>query len=281
MKIKPFAAAAVMLSLLVVASAQTTREGAAEQKMTITRSGTRTPSKGPEANFTGNVSVEPLFPVNSPSRTSGGSVTFEPGARSAWHSHPLGQTLIVTAGTGWVQQEGGEKQEIRAGDVVWTPPGVKHWHGATATDRLTHIAIQETLNGKNVEWMEKVSDEQYRQPVASARVNTRVFEIRTYTIAQKMDVYMPFFVNTTLELFRKYGFEPVGFWIPQDPPRSENTLVYILTFPDRETAKAKWEAFFKDPKWVKDRADFITKYVTITSKIESQFVSPVDFSPLK
>ena len=172
------------------------------------------------------MSVEPLFPVNSPSRTSGGSVTFEPGARSAWHTHPLGQTLIVTAGTGWVQQWGGEKQEIRPGDVVWTPPGVKHWHGATPTTAMTHIAIQETLDGKNVEWMEKVSDEQYRQPVANARVNTRVFGIRTYTIAQKMDVYMPFFVNTTLELFRKYGFEPVGFWIPQDPPRSENTLVY-------------------------------------------------------
>ncbi|MBD6618772.1 cupin domain-containing protein [Komarekiella sp. 'clone 1'] len=129
--------------------------------MTITRSGSRMPSRGSEANFTGNVSVEPLFPVNSPSRTSGGSVTFEPGARSAWHTHPLGQTLIVTVGTGWVQQEGGEKQEIRQGDVVWTPPGVKHWHGATTTSRLTHIAIQETLDGKNVEWMEKVSDEQY------------------------------------------------------------------------------------------------------------------------
>ncbi|MEH2143477.1 (R)-mandelonitrile lyase [Nostoc sp.] len=171
MKIKLFAASVVMLSLLAVASAQMTREGIIpaaiaavqnrSQKMTITRSGSRMPSRGPEANFTGNVSVEPLFPVNSPSRTSGGSVTFEPGARSAWHTHPLGQTLIVTVGTGWVQQESGEKQEIRQGDVVWTPPGVKHWHGATATNRLTHIAIQETLDGKNVEWMEKVSDEQY------------------------------------------------------------------------------------------------------------------------
>ena len=281
MKIKPFAATALMLALLSVASAQTTPEGTPAQKMTITRSGTRTPNKGPEQNFTGNVSVEPLFPVNSPSRTSGGSVTFEPGARSAWHTHPLGQTLIVTAGTGLVQQWGGEKQELRQGDVVWTPPGVKHWHGATPTTAVTHIAIQETLDGKNVEWMEKVSDEQYRQPAAHARVNTRVFEIRTYTIAQKMDVYMPFFVNTTLELFRKHGFEPVGLWIPQDPPRSENTLVYILAFPDRETAKAKWDAFFKDPKWVKDRADFIARHGTITSKIESQFVSPVNFSPLK
>ncbi|WP_225225864.1 (R)-mandelonitrile lyase [Komarekiella delphini-convector] len=171
MKIKLFAASVVMLSLFAVASAQKTREGIIpaaivivqnrSQQMTITRSGSRMPSRGSEANFTGNVSVEPLFPVNSPSRTSGGSVTFEPGARSAWHTHPLGQTLIVTVGTGWVQQEGGEKQEIRQGDVVWTPPGVKHWHGATTTSRLTHIAIQETLDGKNVEWMEKVSDEQY------------------------------------------------------------------------------------------------------------------------
>ena len=180
MNIKLFAAAAVILSLLGVASAQTTREvtnpasNAAvhknqSQKMTITRSGTRTPSKGPEANFTGSVSVEPLFPMNPPSRTSGGGVTFEPGARSAWHTHPLGQALIVTAGRGWVQQEGGEKREIRQGDVVWTPPGVKHWHGATATDRLTHIAIQETLDSKNVEWMEKVSDEQYRRTAANTR----------------------------------------------------------------------------------------------------------------
>lgn len=119
-------------------------------------------SKGPEANFTGQVSVEMLFPANAPARAAGASVTFEPGARSAWHTHPLGQTLIVTSGTGWVQQEGGQKQEIKPGDVVWTPPGVKHWHGATATDRMTHIAIQEALDGKMVEWMEKVSDEQYR-----------------------------------------------------------------------------------------------------------------------
>jgi quercetin dioxygenase-like cupin family protein len=174
MKIKLFAIAAVTLSLLAIAWAQTTREGttlasnapvAAQsnqpQKMTITRSGAWASRKGPEANFTGSVSVEALFPVNSPSRMSGGSVTFEPGARSAWHTHPLGQILIVTAGAGWVQQEGGVKQEIKQGDVIWTPPGVKHWHGATATDRLTHIAIQESLDGKNVEWMEKVSDEQY------------------------------------------------------------------------------------------------------------------------
>lgn len=281
MKIKLFVSVAVMLSLLPAASAQTTREDTTSRKMTITRSGTRTPSKGPEANFTGSVSVVPLFPVNSPSRTSGGSVTFEPGARSAWHTHPLGQTLIVTAGQGRVQQWGGDTQEIRQGDVVWTPPGVKHWHGATLTTSVTHIAIQETLEGKNVEWMEKVSDEQYRQPVAKARVNTRVFEIRTYTTPQKMEVFQEFFQNTTIQLFRKYGFEMIGNWVPLEAPRSENTFIYILAFPDRETAKAKWDAFFKDPKWVKDRSDFIAKHGTITSKIESQFVSPVDFSPLK
>lgn len=216
MKMKLITSAIMSLSLLASAYAQASREGIApasktpaavqsdgSQKMTIRRSGTRTSGKGPVENFTGNVGIEPLFPANSPSRTSGGSVTFEPGARSAWHTHPLGQTLIVTAGKGWVQEEGGKKQEIRQGDVVWTPPGVKHWHGATATDRLTHIAIQETLNGKNVEWMEKVSDEQYRQTAA----NSRIFEIRTYTTSQKMDVFMAFFFNNTAALFKKHGFE--------------------------------------------------------------------------
>lgn len=110
-----------------------------------------------------------LFQPKAPSRTSGASVTFEPGARSAWHFHPLGQTLTVTAGTGWIQQAGGQKREIRAGDVIWTPPGVRHWHGATASGAMTHIAIQEYLDGKNVEWMEQVSDEQYLGPVVQAR----------------------------------------------------------------------------------------------------------------
>ena len=177
---KLFAAALMSLSLFALAFAQAKREGTTpvsdapaapqsneSQKMSITRSGARTRSNGPEENFTGNVSVEPLFSANAPSRTSGSSVTFQPGARSAWHTHPLGQILIVTAGTGWVQQEGGEKQVIKPGDVVWTPPGVKHWHGATATTAVTHIAIQEFVNGKNVEWMEKVSDEQYNRPSAS------------------------------------------------------------------------------------------------------------------
>jgi quercetin dioxygenase-like cupin family protein len=131
--------------------------------MEIKRNGTQPSAKGPDEYFTGNVRIDPLFEAPDPARARGASVTFEPGARSAWHTHPLGQILIVTTGRGWVQQEGGEKQEIRPGDVVWTPPGVKHWHGATTTTSMTHIAIQEALNGKVVEWMEKVSDEQYRK----------------------------------------------------------------------------------------------------------------------
>jgi 4-carboxymuconolactone decarboxylase len=107
------------------------------------------------------VRIDPLFETKDPSNTSGSYVTFEPGARSAWHTHPLGQTLIVTAGTGWIQQEGGEKQEIKPGDVIWIPPGVKHWHGATATNGMTHLAIQGKVDGKNVDWMEKVTEEQY------------------------------------------------------------------------------------------------------------------------
>jgi quercetin dioxygenase-like cupin family protein len=132
------------------------------QTISIARSGSQPSNKGPAEYFTGSVEIEPLFKANIPSRTSGGRVTFEPGARTAWHTHPFGQILIVTAGTGWIQQWGGQIQEIRQGDVVWIPPGQKHWHGATATTGMTHIAIQENLDGKAVEWMEKVSDEQYQ-----------------------------------------------------------------------------------------------------------------------
>jgi quercetin dioxygenase-like cupin family protein len=135
----------------------------ADEAMTIARNGSQRSTKGPEQYFTGAVRVDPLFQPNAPSRVSGGTVTFEPGARSAWHAHPLGQTLIVTAGTGWVQQEGGVKQEIKPGDVIWTPPDVRHWHGAAATSAMTHIAITEALDGKNVNWMEKVTDEQYNR----------------------------------------------------------------------------------------------------------------------
>jgi quercetin dioxygenase-like cupin family protein len=127
----------------------------------ITRSGTQPSVKGPEQTFTGAVRVDPLFRANDPWRTMGAYVTFEPGARSAWHTHPLGQILVVTAGCGLVQSKDGSAKVIRAGDVVWCPPGEKHWHGATATTAMTHIAIVEELNGKGVEWLEKVTDEEY------------------------------------------------------------------------------------------------------------------------
>ena len=132
------------------------------ETMDIKRNGSRPSGKGPEAWFTGTVRVDPLFQAGDPTRVSGGQVTFEPGARTMWHTHPLGQTLIVTSGLGWVQCEGGPIEEVRPGDVVWFPPGEKHWHGATTTTALTHIAITESLNGKNVNWMEKVSDAQDR-----------------------------------------------------------------------------------------------------------------------
>ena len=130
--------------------------------MEIKRCGSRPSGKGPADWFTGAVQIDPLFDAPDPARAVGVSVTFEPGARTAWHTHPLGQTLIVTAGCGWAQRLGGPVEEIRPGDVVWFPPGEKHWHGATATTALTHIAIQEKLDGKAVDWMEQVSDEQYR-----------------------------------------------------------------------------------------------------------------------
>jgi quercetin dioxygenase-like cupin family protein len=130
--------------------------------MEIKRSGSQPPGKGPAEYFTGMVRVDPLFQAKDPARAIGASVTFEPGARTAWHTHPLGQTLIVTVGRGLVQRWGGPIEEIGPGDVVWIPPGEKHWHGATATTAMTHIAIQEQLDGKVVEWKEKVSDEQYQ-----------------------------------------------------------------------------------------------------------------------
>jgi quercetin dioxygenase-like cupin family protein len=133
------------------------------EKMDIKRSGSQPSAKGSDQYFTGTVRIDPLFDAHEPARTSGASVTFEPGARTAWHTHPLGQTLIVTAGSGYVQQWGGQIQEISPGDVVQIPPGLKHWHGATATTAMTHIAIQELLDGKAVDWMEQVSDEQYHK----------------------------------------------------------------------------------------------------------------------
>jgi quercetin dioxygenase-like cupin family protein len=151
-------------SLLLLGAGRTVSAPPEPQAMIVTRSGSQPSNKGSDLYFTGSVRVDPLFQPKEPSRVSGAYVTFEPGARSAWHTHPLGQNLIVTAGTGWVQEGNVEKQEIRPGYVVWTPPGVKHWHGATVTSGMTHIAIQESLDGKNVEWMEKVTDDQYARP---------------------------------------------------------------------------------------------------------------------
>lgn len=155
---RPLAPSIAALLFFGLMSAQ-----APEQGIVVTRSGSQPSRQGPAEYFTGSARIDPLFGANPPARTTGARVTFEPGARTVWHSHPLGQTLIVTSGTGWVGQWGGQVQEIREGDVVWTPPGQKHWHGATPTTQMTHIAIQEQLEGKNVEWMEKVSEEQYHK----------------------------------------------------------------------------------------------------------------------
>ena len=130
--------------------------------MDITRAGTTPSGRGPADWFTGSVRIDPLFGPPDPARVAGALVTFEPGARTAWHTHPLGQTLVVTAGCGWAQREGGAVEAIRPGDVVWFAPGEKHWHGATATTGMSHIAIQEKLDGTAVTWLEQVSDAQYQ-----------------------------------------------------------------------------------------------------------------------
>ncbi|MES3020431.1 MAG: cupin domain-containing protein [Pseudomonadota bacterium] len=167
-------AALLLLTLAPTAFAQTaggdpapalaaTGGASASQVMVVTPAGSQPSAKGPAQYFTGTVRVDPLFAPRGSSTAAGVAVTFEPGARSAWHTHPAGQILIVTGGVGRVQQWGGAVQQIRPGDVIWTPPGVKHWHGAAPTTAMTHIAIQEEAGGKNVEWMEKVSDEQYRK----------------------------------------------------------------------------------------------------------------------
>ena len=150
--------AGTIASLALVASVSVVA-----QELDIKRNGSRPSNKGPAETFTGAVRVASLFAAQDPSRTSGGSVTFEPGARSAWHTHPRGLILIVTAGSGWVQRWDGSRQDMKPGDVVWIPPGVKHWHGATATTAVTHFASQEHEDGKVVDWLEKVSDEQYGQ----------------------------------------------------------------------------------------------------------------------
>lgn len=151
-------AAAIALSLGL-----STASAAEPAPIKVTRVGAQPSSAGAEQNFTGSVLVDSRFQAAAPARVGGGIVTFEPGARTAWHSHPLGQTLIVTAGLGRVQKWDDAVQEIRPGDVVWIPPGVKHWHGASPTVGMSHVAISESLDGKSVEWMEKVSKEQYGQ----------------------------------------------------------------------------------------------------------------------
>jgi quercetin dioxygenase-like cupin family protein len=157
---KPLIAAAAFVGTLACAPVQAND---AAQNISVTRSGSQPSARGPSQFFTGAVRVDPLFPANAPSRVSGGLVTFEPGARSAWHTHPVGQVLIVTAGRGLVQRWGSPAAEILPGDVVRIRPGVKHWHGASPSTGMSHIAIQEALDGRNVDWLEQVSDEQYRQ----------------------------------------------------------------------------------------------------------------------
>jgi quercetin dioxygenase-like cupin family protein len=137
--------------------------------MEIKRNGSQPSAKGPDETFTGNVRVDQLFQAHEPARTMGAYVTFEPGARSAWHTHPLGQILIVTSGCGLVQSVGGPAAVIRPGDVIWCPPGEKHWHGATATTAMTHIALVDQLDGKGVDWMEKVTDEEYEAANAGSK----------------------------------------------------------------------------------------------------------------
>jgi quercetin dioxygenase-like cupin family protein len=157
---------AMLLALFLLVSAgafagQALAAEATKQSQTINRAGSQPSVKGPAEYFTGNVRVDPLFPAKDPAPFSGAYVTFEPGARSFWHIHPTGQHLLVTAGVGRTGEWEGKVEEIKAGDVIWCPPKVKHWHGASPTTAVTHIAITGTLDGKNVVWMEKVSDEQY------------------------------------------------------------------------------------------------------------------------
>jgi 4-carboxymuconolactone decarboxylase len=167
---KLLAATVLSVSLLVSAFAQTNQPDS--QAIKIIRRGSQLSRQGPGENFTGVVRVDPLFQANAPARASGAVVTFEPGARTAWHTHPLGQVLIVTAGMGRVQRWGDPVDEIRQGDVVWIPPGQKHWHGATPNSPMAHIAIVEQFDGKAVDWMEKVSDAQYSAPVRAQEMST-------------------------------------------------------------------------------------------------------------
>lgn len=152
--------AATIISIVLCTSSASAQSN---QTITVTRPGSQPSSVGAAANFTGTVHVDSRFQGTAPARISGGTVTFVPAARTAWHTHPLGQTLIVTSGVGRVQMWDGPVQEIRPGDIVWIPPGVKHWHGASPTNGMSHIAFSEALDGKTVDWMEQVTDEQYRR----------------------------------------------------------------------------------------------------------------------
>ncbi|WP_206277213.1 (R)-mandelonitrile lyase [Pseudomonas viridiflava] len=158
---RTLAALSTLASILMSPLGANAADASSGSTMNIVRNGEQASIAGAPATFVGAARIDPLFPASAPSRVSAAYVTFQPGARSMWHTHPLGQNLVVTAGTGWIQQEGGEKQVIRPGDVIWTPPGVKHWHGATSTTGMTHMAIQEAQDGKNVEWLEPVTDAQY------------------------------------------------------------------------------------------------------------------------
>jgi quercetin dioxygenase-like cupin family protein len=137
--------------------------GASAQTIEVSKATVRQQTKGSDQYFTGSVAVDALFPADNGRHANGGHVTFQPGARTAWHIHPAGQTLIVTSGTGWIVQWDGERREIKTGDVVWIPPNVKHWHGASSEASMSHIALQESVNGKNVDWLEQVSEDQYKK----------------------------------------------------------------------------------------------------------------------
>jgi quercetin dioxygenase-like cupin family protein len=157
----PVIGALTIVAIVAIAAESTQRPGT--DQVSVLRSGSQPPTNGPAEFFTGSVRIESQFARDEPARVTGATVTFEPGARTAWHKHPLGQTLIVTAGNGRVRQWGGPIQDIKQGNVVWIPPNVKHWHGATPTQRMTHVAIQERLEDKSVAWMEQVNEEQYGQ----------------------------------------------------------------------------------------------------------------------
>jgi 4-carboxymuconolactone decarboxylase len=160
------------ISFLMLASSAQSQTATEQEKIRIWRSGSQTSRQGPAENFTGSVRVDPLFQASAPSRASGSLVTFEADARTAWHTHPLGQILIVTAGTGRVQRWGDPVEEIHQGDVVWIPPGQKHWHGAAPNSSMAHIGIVEQLDGKSVDWMEKVSEAQYGTPLSAPGTST-------------------------------------------------------------------------------------------------------------